>query len=325
MDFDLRLLRHCRALAEEGSFAKAARALHLTQPALSRSIRDLEERVGIRIFDRTRVRVVPTDLGRAFLDRAAELLAHAEALEREVAHLKGSGSGALKVGAGTFPSVLFMGTAMAEFVARHPAVAVQVRADHWANLVALLRRRELDVVVGQPPEAADAADLDVVPLTVRQGHFFVRRGHPLLARAAHTLADIVAYPLAITNRTGAALADVLGKARSGAQPRRATPDFGCESFAILRAVTRRTDHVMIATPGIVAEDLAAGDLVALPLVDPRICSPFAVMRLRGRTLPPVADALVAAIVEADRATLSDRAIPPPRAATHARHQPLRAT
>src|SRR5512139_2506265 len=108
MDFDLRLLRHCRALAEEGSFARAARALHITQPALSRSIRDLESRLGLQVFDRTRSRVLATDLGRAFLDRAGELLAQAESLSREVAALRGSSTGSLKVGSGTFPSVLFM-------------------------------------------------------------------------------------------------------------------------------------------------------------------------------------------------------------------------
>ncbi len=74
MDFDLRLLRHARALAEEGSFGRAARALHLTQPALSRSIQELERRTGIQLFDRNKGGVEPTDLGRVFLVHARELL-----------------------------------------------------------------------------------------------------------------------------------------------------------------------------------------------------------------------------------------------------------
>jgi len=70
MDFDLRLLRHARALAEEGSFARAARTLHLTQPALSRSIQELERRTGIRLFDRNKGRVDLTALGEVFLAHA---------------------------------------------------------------------------------------------------------------------------------------------------------------------------------------------------------------------------------------------------------------
>ncbi len=94
MDFDLRQLRHARALAEEGSFARAARTLHLTQPALSRSIQELERRTGIKLFDRNQGRVEPTDLGRVFLAHARGLLGHAEALDREVATMRGTGTGA---------------------------------------------------------------------------------------------------------------------------------------------------------------------------------------------------------------------------------------
>ncbi len=106
MDFDLRLLRHARALAEEGSYARAARSLHLTQPALTRSIQELERRTGLKLFDRDSKRVGPTDLGRLFLAHARELLGRAEALDREVATMRGAGTGSLVVGSGTMPHPL---------------------------------------------------------------------------------------------------------------------------------------------------------------------------------------------------------------------------
>lgn len=302
MDFDLRLLRHCRALAEEGSFARAARALHITQPALSRSIRDLEDRVGIQVFDRTRTRVVPTDLGRAFLDRAGELLSHAETLHREIALIKGSVTGVLNVGAGTFPSVLFMGHALAAFLAEHPGAELRVTADHWANLVAMLRRRELDLVVAAPPSEADAADLEVTVLTRRQGFFFVRPGHPLAGRDPVELRDIAAYPIATTARIGAAMSELVRKARGDRPVKGSVPDFGCESFAILKAVVCSNDHVLLATLSIVADELRRKELVALPFTEPVIGSVFAILRLRNRTLPTVAEHLISAIVAADRLT-----------------------
>ena len=64
MDFDLRSLGHAQALAEHASFARAAKVLHITQPALSRSIQELERRVGVRLFDRARRGVEPTEAGR---------------------------------------------------------------------------------------------------------------------------------------------------------------------------------------------------------------------------------------------------------------------
>ena len=300
MDFDLRLLRHCRALAEEGSFARAARALHITQPALSRSIRDLETRIGLQVFDRTRSRVVPTDLGRAFLDRAAELLAQAESLARDVAALRGSNTGSLKVGSGTFPSVLFMPQAMTAFLAANPEVDVRVINDNWATLLAMLRRRELDLMVAAAPSAADAVELDVTMLSPRQGFFIVRPGHPLARLDAPTLAEVVAFPLATTSRMGPQLTETIRKARSEDQGSRGVPEFGCESFTMLKSVVRGTDHVLIATPSIVADELERGELRVLPLVEPLVATSFAVMKLRNRTLSPVAEHLVAAIENADR-------------------------
>lgn len=299
MDFDLRLLRHARALAEEGSFAKAARVLHITQPALSRSIRDLEERVGFQMFDRSGSRVVPTDLGHAFVDRARDLLAHAEALDREVALLKGSERGKLNVGVGPYTGAMFMGAALGAFMAAHPAVAVAVATDHWANLLDLLRRREIDIVVGQPPSPADATDVAITRLHDRVGVFIVRAGHPLTAVPAPSIEDVASYPIATSARVGAGIAEVLRKARAGG---RTTPaDLACASFPLMKEALQHTDHVLLATLTMVEDAVCAGTLARLPLRDPRIASSFAVMRLASRTLPPVAEHLVEAIVAADAA------------------------
>jgi DNA-binding transcriptional LysR family regulator len=299
MDFDLRLLRHARALAEEGSFAKAARVLHITQPALSRSIRDLEERVGFQMFDRSGSRVVPTDLGHAFVDRARDLLAHAEALDREVALLKGSERGKLTVGTGPYTGAMFMGKALGAFIAAHPAVAVTVATGHWANLFDMLRRRELDIVVAQQPVSADAADLAITPLHDRAGVFIVRPGHPLTRVPAPSVQDVAAYPIATSARVGAAIAEVLRKARAGG--RTAPADLACDSFPLMKDAVQRTDHVLLATHTMAEDALLAGTLVRLPLRDPRIAASFAVLRLASRTLPPVAGHLVEAIVAADAA------------------------
>src|SRR5512139_3428735 len=177
MDFDLRQLRHARALAEQGSFARASRTLHLTQPALSRSIQELERRTGIKLFDRAQGRVEPTDLGRVFLAQARDLLGHAEALDREVATLRGTGTGRLVVGSGTFPTAIFMADALAAFLGRNPGVAVRVVNENWVGLVAGLRRREFDLVVAAPPAPDEATDLETINLSQRQGRFLVRPGH----------------------------------------------------------------------------------------------------------------------------------------------------
>ena len=301
MELDLRLLRHARALAEEGSFARASRNLHLTQPALSRSIQELERRTGIRLFDRNQGRVEPTDLGRVFLAHARELLAHAEALDREVAMLRGSGTGSVVVGSGTFPTAIFMAAAIADFLGRNPEVGVRIVNDNWVALVAALRRRELDFVVAAPPPAGEATDLSVQPLSHRQGCFLVRRGHPLLATREPSLADVAAWPLVCTGRLPASIIDLLLQARGAQRRRQPVPDVACESHEMMRRIARTTDHVLLSTLAANADAIAAEELVVLPVTDPAIGVTFSVLRLEARTLPPVADDLVRAIVAADRA------------------------
>ena len=104
MSIDLRLLRHAQALAEHGSFSRAAEALDIAQPSLSRGIKELETRVGLPLFIRSRSGHEPTDFGRVFLQHAAEVLSQVGDLEREVALAKGLGTGEVAVGLGcTWP------------------------------------------------------------------------------------------------------------------------------------------------------------------------------------------------------------------------------
>ncbi|GIK85716.1 MAG: transcriptional regulator [Betaproteobacteria bacterium] len=299
MDFDLRLLRHARALAEEGSFARAARTLHLTQPALSRSIQELERRTGMKLFDRLQAGVEPTDLGRGFLEQARELLAHAEALDREVATMRGTGSGRLVVGSGTFPSSIFMAPAVAAFLRKHPAVRLRLVNDNWAALVASLRRRELDFVVAAPPAADESADLDARLLSRVQGRFLVRAGHPLLQRSSVTLTDVANAALLSTSRIPAALVQPIVGARTDRNPGRPVPDVASESPEMMRQIAAATDHIVLSSLSANAPAVERGELVPLPLVDARIGIAFAILKLKARTLSPLADDLIREVVAAD--------------------------
>jgi DNA-binding transcriptional LysR family regulator len=304
MDFDLRLLQHARALAEEGSFARASRSMHLTQPALSRSIQELERRTGIKLFDRNRGRVEPTDLGRVFLAHARELLGRAEALEREVAILRGTGTGSLVVGSGTLPTGMFMADALAAFLGRNPRVGIRVVNDNWSVLVAALRRRELDFVVAAPPSDGESTGLAAQPLSSCQGYFLVRAGHPLLARRGLALADIAACPIICTSRLNTPVAAALLAVREGGNAGRSMPDVACESDEMMRRIAVATDHVLLTTLAANAGPIDRGELVPLPLIDPRISVTFAIIRLAERTLPPIADELIRDVIAADRAAFA---------------------
>jgi DNA-binding transcriptional LysR family regulator len=309
MDFDLRQLRHARALAEEGSFARAARTLHLTQPALSRSIQELERRTGIRLFDRAQAGVELTDLGRAFMVQARELLGRAEALDREITTMRGSGTGRLAIGSGTFPSALFMPAALAGFLQRNPGVTIRVVNDNWVSLVAALRRRELEFVVAAPPAREEAPDLSIRLLSPWQARFLAWPGHPLFARTRVSIDDVAAYPLVCTSRLSGPIVEILLAARKGSDNVRPVPDVACESHEVMRQVAAQTDHVLISTLAGNAAAIAAGELSALPVDDPRLVVRFAILRLESRTLRPIADELMDAVEAADvEAVATERAL-----------------
>jgi DNA-binding transcriptional LysR family regulator len=299
MDFDLRQLRHARALAEEGSFARAARTLHLTQPALSRSIQMLERRVGFLLFDRSRARVEATDLGCLFLGHARHVLDGAAALDREVALMRGASSGSLVLGAGTFIAAMSLERAIGAFVARHPGVSMRVVNDNGSDLLGRLRTGEVDLYAGSQPVGADRDGLAIVPLQARTGRFFVRPGHPLAARASITVDEVLRAPLVAPSRLPPHLVDMMLRAR-GDDCGGPFPAFACESIEMMRTVATASDLVLLASASMVAEHVENGRLVPLPVRGALPTQEFGVVRLSGRSLPPVADVLVEEIVASDR-------------------------
>ena len=86
---ELRRLRHLIAVVEHGSFSRAAEAVHLTQPALSRSIQALEAEVGTAVLERNRGAIEPTDVGRLLLTHARQLDSATRDLERDIALTQG--------------------------------------------------------------------------------------------------------------------------------------------------------------------------------------------------------------------------------------------
>src|ERR1700693_4979023 len=98
MPIELRLLHCALAVAEHRNFVRAAHAIHMSQPSLSRNIQEIERRVGTKLFERGAGDVVPTDAGNIFLKQAREVVAQSADLDREMDLLKGLEKGELNIG-----------------------------------------------------------------------------------------------------------------------------------------------------------------------------------------------------------------------------------
>ena len=159
---DLRRLRHFSELADALSFRDAARRVHLTQPALTRSIASLEQELGVQLFLRDKRHVALTDAGARLLSPARELLRDADALQRTARELTGGPGPELRVGL-YGPGLAQLAPVIIEaFAARHQDATVLVEHEPWGSDVEALRRGAIDVALVRAPVTVlyrnDAAD-----------------------------------------------------------------------------------------------------------------------------------------------------------------------
>lgn len=169
MDVSLRLLRHARAVAEHRNYARAAQAVGISQPALSRSIQELEQLLGLQLFERGRGGALLTNAGEVFLSHSIHVLARSDDLAREMRLLQNLDSGELRIGAGSYPSEMFVDQAVARLVREHPAARLNVVKDNWAGLLAQLRRRDLDFIIALAHTLGDDPDLHITQMRFHQG------------------------------------------------------------------------------------------------------------------------------------------------------------
>jgi DNA-binding transcriptional LysR family regulator len=109
---ELRHLAQALVLAEYRNFARAAKVLHMSQPALTRSIQALEERMGLPLFERMRSGVEPTDAGQLLLKRAKAMLGQADDLMREVGGVGTGVQAGLRVAVGPYPAGMIVSPAV---------------------------------------------------------------------------------------------------------------------------------------------------------------------------------------------------------------------
>ena len=304
MTIDLRLLEHALALAQHRSYARAAKALHISQPTLSRGIAGLEESLGVRLFDRGRGGVEPTAIGRLLLERGTALLADEAALRRGIQQLAGLEAGELVVGAGPFSAAISVGRSMTQFLAECPQIRARVLLADSEQVVRDVLAGRCDVGVADPGVPSRDSELLDEPLPPHPIHLFARPDHPLAERAGLRLADLLAFPLVGARIRGAAASRLRAEGPAG----RIDPDTGdflpaitVDSLDLARRIAASTPAILPAPRGMVAEDLRDGSLVMLDFHEPWMRTSYALLQRRGRRASPAACAFVAALraVEAE--------------------------
>lgn len=178
-------LRAFHAVASEGGFTRGAARLNVSQPTLSGQVRALEERYGVRLFERRGRGVEPTDLGRSLLDVTRALFAREAEAEQLLSAARGLASGQLRVGADAPYHVIPL---LAAFNRRYPGVRLSITFGNSERVLHDLLERRSDVAV-LPDIAADER-VHAVPFRTDRLIAFVDRGHPWAGRRSVRLGEL---------------------------------------------------------------------------------------------------------------------------------------
>lgn len=305
MSISLRSLRYLVALDEHRHFGRAAEALGITQPALTRSLQGLEEALGVRLMERhQRGGVEPTAFGQLLLERGQKLLVDSDELVREVALMRGLELGELTVSAGLYPAELSVAPAVGKLIQQHPKLRCHLKIEGWRKATDDVLNRRSDIAVAESSEADPHPELSTTLIGEHAMVFFCRARHPVLKRTNIQIEDVVEYPWVAT-RGPKRMVQFLPKdlKRSGqldAKQGDFLPAVQVDDLSSTRRVVAASDGIGAAPLTLIQEDVRRNKFAIVPCHPKWLRLHYGVIALKHRMLSPAATALVDIIVQIEK-------------------------
>jgi DNA-binding transcriptional LysR family regulator len=250
MDWTYRLrLRHLQvllSLATTGNLSQSAAALNTTQPSLSKWLKELEEDVGLPLFERHARGLRPTSYGEALIEHARRIEAHLDIARDDMQALRAGGSGLVSIGTSGVSAADTVPLAVARLLDRMPRAQVRLVEGTMNLLMPQLARGELDIVVGRSGQQYDDPQLQTEPLYTEPINFVARPDHPLTEKAKLGWDDVLAYSWIVWPQ-GTPVRNALETALAAAG--RTLPDHCVESNSSILNLTllNNTDLVGVAS------------------------------------------------------------------------------
>jgi DNA-binding transcriptional LysR family regulator len=287
MDVNLRQIRAFIAVARFGSFTRAAQLLHLSQPALTVQIRQLEQGLGARLFDRNTRTVSLTAVGRELVPAFQRLLQEFDAVVVNARDLSSKRHGVVRLAClPSFASTVLPGI-IAGFRRRHPRVSFVLKDAVGRRILTMVRADEVDFGIGVA--AAEEPDLETLYLMQDRMHAVFPARHPLARARKVSLDSLRAYPLVLMDpdSTVRAIVDA-AFARAG---RLAVP--ACEATYMSSAIGMvRAGLGVTILPSTAMELRANPRLRSKPIDDPGLTRRIVIVRRAKRSLSPAAEAFI---------------------------------
>ncbi|MCL6631872.1 MAG: LysR family transcriptional regulator [Alicyclobacillus herbarius] len=200
-------LRTLVTVVESSTLVQAAESLHLTQPTVTRQLQQLEQQLGVRLFDRLGKRLVLNRAGEVVYHYAKSQQSLYDKMQAELGALADPYVGTVYLGAGLTPSIYLLPPLLAEYRRRHPQVRFQVTSGSSKEIAAALERREIDFGVVTTVDEG-MTDFWTIPLLRDELLLVAAPGHPLAERGAASAAEWMQEPLVLM-RKGSGLRRIL--------------------------------------------------------------------------------------------------------------------
>ena len=279
MGMNLHHLRVFAAVAEHRGFSRAAVALRLSQPAVSKTVQELERQVGLALFDRGERSPRLTDAGEALFARARELFGVERIAEEELAALRGLERGVLRVGASTTIATYFLPPLLARFHQEHPGVTLRVVSANTRAIARRLLEGRLDIALVEGP--ISHARLSVIPWREDELVVIAPATHRLVRRRRVVAADLMGEPFILREPgSGTRVVAEAALAEHGVRPS-ATVQLG-STEAIKQAVAAGLGLAVVSRAA-AADQLALGYIAVVPLRGAEFHRALTELRLTGRS------------------------------------------
>lgn len=287
----LRHLRLIDAVDREGSLAAAAVRLNMTQSAVTKALQDAEAAAGVALFVRTGRGASATAYGALLARHARDILARLNLAGRELADLRDGTFGSVAVGALPSAAGGLVPDAVARLLAQRPGVRVTIVEGQHERLTALLRRGDLDFVVGRLPPRRRPLDLAEAILAADRARLVVRADHPLAGASADLRLEKLRQWPWILPPPDTTMRRQLDTAFHDAGLDPPAPSVESLSFLSNRALLLAADFITVWPQQLATIESRRGQVAQLPVDLPAAERPLGLWWRGNSTLSPAAQAL----------------------------------
>jgi DNA-binding transcriptional LysR family regulator len=254
------------------SFTKAAETLHMTQPAVTFQVRQLEEYFNTRLFDRTHNRISLTDAGNLVYKYADRIFELYNEMEHSVREMTGEISGALTIGASTTIAEYMLPSLLGDFKAKYPEVNIHLKVSNTDGIVSMVENNIIDLGVVEAP--VGNKNLVVESCSPDKLVAIVPPGHPEAKRQSLTYEDLLKYPF-ICREEGSGTREVINEWLKNDINKKGDLNISMElgSPEAVKGAVEAGMGISVVSSATIQKELKLGTLVAINL-DPVLERPF---------------------------------------------------